>query len=186
MGKAEKGTDGARKTNVRRLAVLALLLAAAVICGYVDAVVPIPIPVPGVKIGVANVAITFVLYAYGAKEAALVSFLRVGIISLLFGNLTAAFYGLFGAAASLLIMCALKRTGIFGVIGVSAAGGAAHNAAQVTLAGIVLRGFPVRWYLPAMLLVGLAAGVLTGIADAVLLPRLLPLTIEGGNRPGSG
>ena len=155
-----------------KTAYLGLLLALAVICGYIEALIPVPVPVPGMKLGLANLVIAAVLYLYGPVEAITVSLLRVLIIGFLFGNMFSIVYGMSGAAASLISMALLKRTRAFGIIGVSALGGVVHNVAQVIAAVLILQGFPWRWYLPVLMLAGLAAGILVGLADRIVLPRI--------------
>lgn len=155
-----------------KTAYLGLLLALAVICGYIEALIPVPVPVPGMKLGLANLVIAAVLYLYGPVEAITVSLLRVLIIGFLFGNMFSIVYGMSGAAASLISMALLKRTRAFGIIGVSALGGVVHNVAQVIAAVLILQVFPWRWYLPVLMLAGLAAGILVGLADRIVLPRI--------------
>ena len=155
-----------------KTAYLGLLLALAVICGYIEALIPVPVPVPGMKLGLANLVIAAVLYLYGPVEAITVSLLRVLISGFLFGNMFSIVYGMSGAAASLISMALLKRTRAFGIIGVSALGGVVHNVAQVIAAVLILQGFPWRWYLPVLMLAGLAAGILVGLADRIVLPRI--------------
>ena len=155
-----------------KTAYMGLLLALAVICGYIEALIPVPVPVPGMKLGLANLVIAAVLYLYGPVEAITVSLLRVLIIGFLFGNMFSIVYGMSGAAASLISMALLKRTRAFGIIGVSALGGVVHNVAQVIAAVLILQGFPWRWYLPVLMLAGLAAGILVGLADRIVLPRI--------------
>ena len=155
-----------------KTAYLGLLLALAVICGYIEALIPVPVPVPGMKLGLANLVIAAVLYLYGPVEAITVSLLRVLIIGFLFGNMFSIVYGMSGAAASLISMALLKRTRAFGIIGVSALGGVVHNVAQVIAAVLILQGFPWRWYLPVLMLAVLAAGILVGLADRIVLPRI--------------
>lgn len=155
-----------------KTAYLGLLLALAVICGYIEALIPVPVPVPGMKLGLANLVIAAVLYLYGPVEAITVSLLRVLIIGFFFGNMFSIVYGMSGAAASLISMALLKRTRAFGIIGVSALGGVVHNVAQVIAAVLILQGFPWRWYLPVLMLAGLAAGILVGLADRIVLPRI--------------
>ena len=152
-----------------KTAYLGLLLALAVIFGYIEALIPVPVPIPGIKLGLANLVIAAVLYFYGPFEAMTVTVLRVLIIGFLFGNMFSIVYGMSGAAASRI---SLKRTRAFGIIGVSALGGVVHNVAQVIAAVLILEGFPWRWYLPVLMLAGLAAGILVGLADRIVLPRI--------------
>ena len=155
-----------------KTAYLGLLLALAVIFGYIEALIPVPVPIPGIKLGLANLVIAAVLYFYGPFEAITVTVLRVLIIGFLFGNMFSIVYSMSGAAASLIAMALLKRTRAFGIIGVSALGGVVHNVAQVIAAVLILEGFPWRWYLPVLMLAGLAAGILVGLTDRIILPRI--------------
>jgi heptaprenyl diphosphate synthase len=155
-----------------KTAYLGLLLALAVICGYIEALIPVPVPIPGMKLGLANLVIAAVLYLYGPVQAMTVTLLRVLIIGFLFGNMFSIIYSLSGAAVSLIAMALLKRTGAFGIIGVSALGGVMHNVSQVLVAVLILEGFPWRWYLPVLMLAGLFAGILVGFADRIVLPRI--------------
>ena len=152
-----------------KTAYLGLLLALAVIFGYIEALIPVPVPIPGIKLGLANLVIAAVLYFYGPFEAMTVTVLIIGF---LFGNMFSIIYSMSGAAASLIAMALLKRTRAFGIIGVSALGGVVHNVAQVSAAVLILEGFPWRWYLPVLMLAGLAAGILVGLADRIVLPRI--------------
>lgn len=157
-----------------KTAYMGLFLALAILMGYVEAIIPVQMPVPGMKLGLPNLVIAGILYIYSWKEALVISALRVIIIGFLFGNMFSIVYGLPGAVLSLLVMAGLKKTRRFSIIGVSAAGGVMHNAAQTFMAFLIVKGFPVRWYLPLLMLAGLAAGTLIGMADAVIVPRIYP------------
>ena len=157
-----------------KTAYLGLFMALAILMGYVEAIIPVQMPVPGMKLGLPNLVIAAILYLYSWKEAVIISALRVIIIGFLFGNMFSIAYGLPGAVFSLLVMSMLKRTCVFSVIGVSAAGGTAHNIAQTAVAFLIVKGFPVRWYLPLLMITGLIAGALIGLADALIIPRIDP------------
>ena len=159
-----------------RTAYLGMLLGLAVLFGYVEAMIPIPVPVPGIKLGLANIVVAAILYIFSWKEAVFITALRVVIIGFLFGNMFSIAYGLPGALFSLLVMAILKRTDIFSIVGVSAAGGTVHNIAQTVVAFFIVKGFPVNWYLPFLMIAGLIAGTLIGLADALIIPRIYPLT----------
>lgn len=161
-----------RQTSARRIATLGLLLALAVLFGYVEAILPVPMPVPGMKLGLANIVIVSVLYLSGWKEALLISGLRVLIIGFLFGNLFSIAYGLTGTALSILGMSLVKHTGKFSVLSVSALGGVLHNCGQVLVASIAVIGFPWQWYLPVLMFAGLGAGIVIGIVNRIILPRI--------------
>ncbi len=160
--------------GTRRLTLLALLTAAAMILSYVESLLPSP-GVPGVKIGLANIAVIFALYRFGWKEAAAVSLVRVVMVSLLFGSLGALFYSAAGAALSLAVMALLRRLDVFSAVGVSVAGGVAHNAGQSLMAMVLLETERLIWYLPVLVLSGLAGGILVGLCGALLVKRIPPL-----------
>lgn len=163
-----------RGGTATKTAYLGLFLALAILMGYVEAIIPIQMPMPGMKLGLPNLVIAAILYIYSWREAVIISMLRVIVIGFLFGNMFSIAYGIPGAVFSLLIMALLKRTGIFSIVGISAAGGTAHNIAQTAVAFFIVKGFPVRIYLPLLMIAGLIAGTLIGFADALLIPRVYP------------
>ena len=158
-----------KKTS--RLTLLALLTATAMILSYLESLLPSP-GIPGVKLGLANIAVIFALYRLGWREAAAVSLVRVGMVSVLFGSLGALAYSLAGAALSLAMMGLLRRLDRFSAVGVSVAGGVSHNLGQVLMAMWMLDTSRLIWYLPVLVLTGLAGGVLVGLCGALLVKRL--------------
>ena len=158
--------------NVRRLTTMAMLTAFSLIIFLVEAQIPLPFAVPGVKLGLANLAAVYALYRLGAREALLVSLARILLTAFLFGSLFSALYALAGALCALGVMALLRRAGPFSVYGVSMGGGAAHNAAQVAVAALVARTESLFSYLPALLVCGLATGFVVGL----LADRLLRVT----------
>lgn len=154
---------------------MAMAVAVALILSYVESQIP-PIftAVPGIKMGLANIAVVFALYKLGWKEAVLISLLRVFLVSLLFSPLgvMGLAYSLAGAALSLLGMIALKATGLFSSVAVSVTGGVLHNVGQIGMACLLLETARLVYYLPALALSGIAAGVLVGVVAAVLVKRI--------------
>ena len=154
-----------------RITRLALLTAIALTIFLAEAQLPV-IPIPGVKLGLPNLAIVFALYRLGWKDACAVSLVRVVLVALLFGNGAALAYSIAGAALSLALMGLLKRTGKFSSVGVSVAGGVAHNAGQILVAMALLETSRLAWYLPVLWISGMIAGVLVGIVSGVLVKRV--------------
>ena len=159
-------------TIARKVASSGLLLALAVLFGYVEAIIPVPMPVPGMKLGLANIVIVTILYLAGWKEAIVISALRVLIIGFLFGNLFSISYGLAGTALSILGMALVRKTRRFSVVSVSALGGVLHNCGQILVATLVVIGFPWKWYLPVLMLAGLGSGIVTGFLNRLIIPRV--------------
>lgn len=167
--------------TVKKTAYLGLCLALALICSYVEALIPIPIGIPGVKLGLANVVVVSVLYMSGIGDAALISLARVLLAGFFFGNLYSILYSLAGAALSFLVMVFLKKTDHLHLISVSAAGGIAHNAGQFLVAAVVVENYRILYYLPVLFLVGMATGVLIGIVAAGVGKRLPPALLREFN-----
>ena len=157
----------------RKLTTMAITVSLAIVLSWVDRIITslAPLP-PGIKLGLANVAVVFALYKLGVKEAAIVSSVRVCLMALLFGSLVSMIYGLSGALLSLVIMSVLKGSRRLSPVGVSVAGGVAHNIGQISAACILLRTSAIAYYLPVLILTGTLAGVATGIAAGILIKRL--------------
>ena len=157
--------------NTKRLVLLAMLTAVAMILSYVESLLP-SVGIPGVKMGLANIAVIFALFRFGWKEAAALSLVRVVLVSLLFGSVGAMLYSLAGAVLSLTVMALLRRTDRFSTVGVSVAGGVAHNAGQILMAMLILQTKQLLGYLPVLAVAGIGGGILTGLAAALLIRRI--------------
>ena len=157
--------------KTKKVAMLGLSIALAMIMSYIEVLVPLSFAVPGIKMGLANIVIIFVLYKIGTKEAILVSLIRVFLVSLLFSNVMAMWYSLAGAVLSLGIMWILKKTDKFSVVGVSIAGGIMHNVGQIIMAVIVLGTEQIALYLPVLVITGTVTGVVIGIVSGLVINR---------------
>lgn len=157
--------------KTKRLVLFAMLTAVAMILSYVESLLP-SVGIPGVKMGLANIAVIFALFRFGWKEAAALSLVRVVLVSLLFGSVGAMLYSLAGAVLSLAVMALLRRIDRFSTAGVSVAGGVAHNAGQILMAMLILQTKQLLGYLPVLAVSGIAGGVLTGLTAALLIRRI--------------
>ncbi len=146
-----------------KTAYLGLFSAVAIIFGYVESLIPFFAGIPGIKLGLANLAVLFILERYTWKEAALVSVVRISVIGFLFGNLFSIFYSLAGAALSLLVMVLLQKQKGFSLIGISIAGGVSHNVGQLLVAMIIVENTSLLYYAPALLISGVVTGFLIGL-----------------------
>ena len=158
--------------KTKKLTVMALTTALAMILSFVESQIPAFVAVPGVKMGLANIAVVFALYKLGWKEAAAISLVRVVLVSLLFGSIASLFYSFAGAVLSLAGMGLLKRSGKFTEIVVSVAGGILHNIGQIAMASLILETDALRYYLPFLLLSGTIAGVVIGVVSAIMVKRI--------------
>ena len=158
--------------KTKKITVMALTVALAMILSFVESQIPAFVAIPGVKMGLANIAVVFALYKLGWKEAILISLIRVFLVSLLFGTGASLFYSLAGAVLSLLGMIGLKAAKLFSSVAVSVAGGVLHNVGQIGMACLLLETDVLRYYLPFLALSGIIAGVVIGVIAAVMVKRI--------------
>ena len=156
----------------KKLTVLALLTALSMILSYIEGLLPAFVAIPGIKVGLANLAVVLALYRLGWREAICVSLVRVLCLSLLFGNAASLAYSIAGAALSLGGMVILKKTMRFSPLSVSVTGGVLHNMGQLLMACVLLSTTALRYYLPFLLLGGILAGIVIGVISAILLKRI--------------
>lgn len=158
--------------NTKRLVTLAATVAVAMVLSYLESLIPAFTAIPGIKVGFANIAIIFTLYRLGAREAVLVSVIRVALSSILFGSPVSFIYALAGATLSLTLMAILKRFTPLGTVTVSIVGGITHNLAQIGVASLLLETDVFTYYFPFLLLSGMVAGIVVGIAGYQLIKRI--------------
>jgi heptaprenyl diphosphate synthase len=161
--------------STRRLVYLSLLLAMATTLHVLEGLFPIPLPFPGVKLGLANIVTLLVLYLYDLRAAMTVAIARVLLGSLLGGTFFAPafFLGLTGAVISTLIMALLvKKTTCFSPLGISLCGAVSHNLGQLLMASFLLQNQAIFFYLPILLLGAIPTGLVTGYLLQGLLERL--------------
>ena len=158
--------------KTKKIAVLALAIALAMILSFVESQIPAFVAIPGVKIGLANIAVVFVLYKLGWKEAVLISLVRVFMVSVLFGTAVSLFYSVAGAVLSLTGMVLLRKTGLFSTVAVSVTGGVLHNIGQILMACLLLETNVIVYYLPFLILSGVIAGVVIGVVAAIMVNRV--------------
>ena len=165
-----------RKMSAKRLTACGLLTALAIVLSLAERLFPLDaiIPVPGVKLGLANVVTLFALTRLRARDAFAILLCRVTLSSLLMGSVTAFLFSLFGGLLSLAVMWVLLHAeGRFcSLLGVSVAGAAAHNIGQVAAAIIWMKTAAVVAYLPFLLVMAVPLGLVTGLTCAVALSHL--------------
>ena len=156
----------------KRVARYALMVALAMVLSWLESMVPLPGLMPGMKVGLANLAVVFALYRMSLRDAAGISLARVVLVSLTFGNAYSFAYSLAGAALSLGVMAGLKKLDRFSIVGVSIAGGVCHNLGQLLVAMAVMETPRLGWYLPALLVGGTSAGVVIGAVGGLIVERV--------------
>ena len=151
---------------------MGLLTALGLIIGYIEFLIPIPLGIPGVKPGFANIVIVWALYSLGPWEALMINGMRIFLSGFLFGNFSMILYSLVGAAVSFLCMCLAKKSGLFSMTGVSMIGGVMHNMGQLLVAMAVLETVSLVYYGPVLLAAGVITGLLIGIVTGEVKKRI--------------
>jgi heptaprenyl diphosphate synthase len=159
--------------ETKRMTRFGLLIALAFIFSYIETLFPFVFPVPGMKIGLANIVVVTALYELGGRDAFLLSLVRILLVSLTFGGgFSPMMYSLGGGILSAGVMILLQKTGKFSAIGVSVAGGVCHNIGQICVAALILGTAELIYYLPWLMIGGAVTGVLIGIAGAEAVKRV--------------
>ena len=158
--------------KTKKVAMLGLCIALSMVLSFIESQIPPLVAVPGVKVGLPNLVMVFMLYKIGWKETAIVSLIRVVLVSMIFGSVVSMAYGLVGATLSLTGMLLLKKTKLFSTIAVSVAGGVLHNVGQIAVACVVMGTAQVAYYLPVLLISGTIAGVVIGFVAGLLVKKL--------------
>ncbi len=159
----------------KRIAYLGISVALALILSFVEARLSFFIPIYGaygIKVGLANLVVVFLLYKSSVADAAAVSIIRVLLASLLFGNVQTLLFSLAGAVLSLVGMWLMKKLSEFSQVTVSVTGGILHNIGQIAVAILWTQTKEIVFYLPVLLITGTAAGVVIGLISGLLLKRL--------------
>ena len=161
------------RKSARKIAFLGLCTAVAMVFAYVELLIP-PLftAVPGIKLGLPNIAIIFVLYRIGLKEAAAVSFVRIVAVALLFGNPMTFAYSIAGGVLSLVAMAVLKRIDAMSIVGVSVAGGVLHNVGQILMAMLLLGTAEIGYYLVILAVTGTVSGIFIGLCGGFAVKRI--------------
>ena len=158
------------KITTRRLALCAVLTALALGLSTLEGMFPVSllIPLPGIKLGLANIVTVYALYALGSASALAILLARCLLGAMFAGNASALLFSLMGGGLSMLVMIVLRHLPGLSIFGVSIGGAAAHNIGQIGAAMIVLGGTAVLGYLPVLLAVSLLTGTLTGFIAGLL------------------
>ena len=155
-----------------KLTMLALTISFAMVLSYIESRIPAFVAIPGIKVGLANIAVIFTLYKFGIKEAITVSLIRVLVVSMLIGTPISLIYSISGAVLSLLIMVLLKKLTPLSEGAISVTGGVMHNIGQIAAASFMLSTNVVLYYLPFLLVSGTVAGIVVGIVSAILVKKV--------------
>ena len=136
--------------------------------------IPIPVGIPGIKLGLANGVIMVLLFFTTWIRTLEISVIRVVLAGFLFGNPMTIAYSLAGGILSLIVMGILKKIKGFSSVGISVGGGVAHNIGQLSIAVILMENTKIYYYAPVLLLTGTIAGVMIGVLSGVLVKKIPP------------
>ncbi len=162
-----------RNQSIYRLVILALLAAVAMVLSYVESILPpLMASVPGIKLGLSNVVIIFLLYRFGLTETIAVSFLKIVTVTLLFGNPVMFLYSAAGAFLSIAFMAVLKKLDFLSVIGISVTGGISHNLGQILMAMLLLNTVEIGYYMLVLAVTGTVSGIFVGLCAGLLIKKL--------------
>ena len=162
---------------IRQITTMGMLVALAMVLGFVETLIPINLGIPGMKLGLADIVVVIALFLFDIKTAVVVSILRIILIAMTFGNMSMMFYSIAGASLSLLSMIAISKIKSFSLISVSIVGGIMHNVGQIICAAFVVRTNGVFTYLPVLMIAGLVSGALIGIVAGLISVRLTNVKI---------
>ncbi len=155
------------------IAFLGVCTALAMILSYIEVILPPLFPaVPGIKMGLANIIIVFLLYRRGPLLAGAVSLVRILLVALLFGNTMSLMYSLAGGVLSFIVMILLRRLKFLSTVGVSVAGGVFHNVGQILAAMVLLDTNQLAYYLVVLIITGTVSGIFIGLCGATLVKRV--------------
>ena len=157
--------------RTKRLALSAILAALAMIFSYIEALFPLPVPIPGIKLGLANLIIIIAIYRLGFKYAFIINCVRIFTAGLLFSGVFGMMYSLAGGILSIIVMYLLHRTGWFSMVGISMAGGVAHNLGQLITACLIMSNIRLMSYFAVLLFAGMISGILIGVVAHIIYQK---------------
>ena len=162
-----------KKSSAQKVALYGVLIALAMVLSYVEMLIPLPVGIPGVKPGLANLVVFLALYTMTAREALLISMVRILLVSITFGNGSAFLYSMAGGILSFLVMCIFQKKDFLLPAGVSIAGGIAHNVGQLLMAAVILENGAVFTYFPVLLEAGCITGGIIGFLGEQIRKRII-------------
>lgn len=157
--------------KTKKLTLCAIFSALAIVFGYIETLIGVPVMIPGVKWGLGNIVVLAALYRLGKRHAFFVMLIKIIASSVLFGSPSVFIYSLFGGIFSFFVMILLKKFN-FHIVSVSIGGGISHNIGQLVCASVMMRTVTVFSYLPVLVLSGAVSAVVTGVLAKIILKRI--------------
>ena len=158
--------------KTRKITLMALLTAIALTIFMIEAQIPPLVPIPGIKLGLANIVTVFAVFALGSKEAAMILFVRIFLGAIFAGNFSTILYSGAGGLLAILVTIGLRRILTIKQLWVAGALGAiAHSVGQMAMAVAVTATPGLLAYLPMMIICSIITGIFTGLCAQLLLNR---------------
>lgn len=155
----------------KRVTLYSAFLVLALSLSFLESLIPPLTIVPGIKLGLANLAVIYLIYKNDYLGAILVNLARIILSCLLFSGFNTFIYSIFGAALSLIAMCVFKKIKVFSIISVSCMGAVFHNIGQI-LASLIFMPVTVFYYLPVLIITGVITGFIMGNISKILINRI--------------
>ena len=160
--------------NTRKMVILSVLVSQALVLSVIERMIPVPIPVPGIKLGLANIISLFTITIFGWKEAMLVVFLRTILGSFFGGGVSSFLYSFTGGIISTIAMALLFRyfSKTFSIVAISVVGAVFHNIGQILIASMVISNLNLFFYLPVLLISAVITGIFIGLTAQYVMGYL--------------
>lgn len=153
--------------TTKKMILMGLLISQALVLSIVEKVLPSPIPIPGVKLGLANIISLFTIIVFGFKEAIIIVILRNLLASIFVGGISSFLYSITGGLMSVVIMSFIYKNfnSQFSIVAVSVIGAVFHNIGQIFIASMIIKDTKIFYYLPILIISGVITGILIGVAS---------------------
>ena len=165
------------ESKTGRMALCASMIALSMIFGYVESLIPIAVPIPGIKPGIANIVTVVCFYLFGKRMAWTVALVRIILMGLLFGNGYSFAFSMAGGCLSLICMTLGMKAKVFSETGVSVIGGVSHNVGQIVAAAILMNAALVLAEIPLLVVGGVICGLLIGLLSALIIRKMKAVNI---------
>ena len=168
------------KTDIKKITNLALLTAMALAISLIEHYIPLPIPIPGAKLGLSNIVLLVSLYFYGFKAGLAIGLLKSFLLVLATGMVTSFFFSAMGAILACIAMkVSLKFLGKnLSFIGISELGAFFHNMGQVIVAALVIGNIKIFYYFPLLVFIGTFSGFFVGLSSNYIIKHMEKIGIE--------
>lgn len=161
-----------RNNTVKKLVSVGVLSSLAIVMGYLEQMIPLPVSFPGVKLGLSNICVILALYRLGYREAFSVSLTKSLICGILFWGVGGMLYGVAGALLSFMVMALVYKTRLLGTVGISIAGALFHNIGQLIALFLLSGSFSFIYYLSVLGITAVITGTITGIISIIIIERI--------------